>query len=112
MVVMRTESIQPDGSRSMTDDEICKKVLGEKSGYIKGCGFGPRPPPSSTSRSTYDAMSEKNKELEDKLDETQLTIEVQQEKIDAQSMVIKALEEKAKKFEEFMATMMNQQPSN
>ncbi|PRQ28334.1 hypothetical protein RchiOBHm_Chr5g0001961 [Rosa chinensis] len=74
MVKMRIETTLPDGTRTMNDDEICAKVLGIKSGYIKGSGFGLRPPPSSTSRSSIDEMSKKNKELEDKLEETQDTI--------------------------------------
>ncbi|XP_040373225.1 uncharacterized protein LOC112194293 isoform X1 [Rosa chinensis] len=112
MVKMRTETTLPDGTRTMNDDEICAKVLGVKSGYIKGCGFGPRPPPSSTSRSSLDEMSEKNKELEDKLEETQDTIKAQQEKIDTQNVLIQELQEQGKKFEQFMATFMNQQASS
>ncbi|XP_024190478.2 uncharacterized protein LOC112194476 [Rosa chinensis] len=112
MVKMRTETTLPDGTRTMNDDEICAKVLGVKSGYIKGCGFGPRPPPSSTSRSSLDEMSEKNKELEDILEETQDTIKAQQEKIDAQNVLIQELQKQGKKFEQFMATFMNQQASS
>lgn len=49
---------------------VQRYVLGVKSGYIKGGGFGPRPPPYSTSRSSIHEMSEKNKDLEDKFGET------------------------------------------
>ncbi|KAK9943422.1 hypothetical protein M0R45_009029 [Rubus argutus] len=108
MVKMRTETTLPDGTRTMTDDEICAKVLGVKSGYIKGCGFGPRPPPSRSSQSSINEMSEKNKELEDKLEETQHLIETQQEKIAAQNEMIQGLQEQAKKFEEFMANFHSQ----
>ncbi|KAL6202866.1 hypothetical protein ACLB2K_026570 [Fragaria x ananassa] len=40
MIKMRTETTEPDGTRTMTDDEICEKVLGVKSGYIKGWSSG------------------------------------------------------------------------
>jgi vacuolar-type H+-ATPase subunit I/STV1 len=112
MVKMRTETTLPDGTRTMTVDEIYAKVLGVKLGYIKGCGFGPRPPPSRSSQSSINEMSEKNKELEDKLEETQHLIETQQEKIAAQNEMIQGLQEQAKKFEEFMTNFLSQQSSN
>ncbi|XP_061999258.1 uncharacterized protein LOC133716580 [Rosa rugosa] len=112
MIKMRTETTQPDGTRTMTDDEICAKVLGVKSGYIKGCGFGPRPPPSRVSHSSINEMSEKNKELQEQLQETQHLVGTQQQKIDAQNEVIQRLEEQAKKFEEFMANFSRQHPSS
>ncbi|XP_040368236.1 uncharacterized protein LOC112181265 [Rosa chinensis] len=112
MIKMRTETTQPDGTQTMTDDEICAKVLGVKSGYIKGCGFGPRPPPSRVSHSSINEMSEKNKELQEQLQETQHLVGTQQQKIDAQNEVIQRLEEQAKKFEEFMANFSRQHPSS
>ncbi|XP_061990096.1 uncharacterized protein LOC133708641 [Rosa rugosa] len=112
MIKMRTETTQPDGTRTMTDDEICAKVLGVKSGYIKGCCFGPRPPPSRVSHSSINEMSEKNKVLQEQLQETQHLVGTQQQKIDAQNEVIQRLEEQAKKFEEFMANFSRQHPSS
>ncbi|KAL6189255.1 hypothetical protein ACLB2K_040644 [Fragaria x ananassa] len=111
MIKMRTETTEPDGTRTMIDDEICEKVLGVKSGYIKGCGFGPRPPPKRISHSSINEMSEKNKELQEQLQETQQLVGTQQQKIDAQNEVIQRLEEQAKKFEEFMANFNMQHPS-
>lgn len=111
MIKMRTETTEPNGTRIMTDDEICEKVLGVKSGYIKGCGFGPRPPPKRISHSLINEMSEKNKELQEQLQETQQLVGTQQQKIDAQNEVIQRLEEQAKKFEEFMAKFNMQHPS-
>ena len=67
MVFMRADTTEEDGTRIMTDEEICKRVLGEKSGYIKGCGFGPRPTPAKPSQSSLHQMNEKNKALEDKV---------------------------------------------
>ena len=32
-----------DGAIPMTEAEICEKVLGQISGYVKGLGFGPKP---------------------------------------------------------------------
>ncbi len=74
----------------MTDEEICKRVLGEKSGYIKGCGYGPKPTPAKLSHPSFQEIQEKNKALE--------------EKVQAQTDQIKALEEKTKEITEFMAT--------
>ncbi|XP_020260850.1 uncharacterized protein LOC109837148 [Asparagus officinalis] len=111
MIKMRADTTQPDGTRTMTDEEICAKVLKVKSGYIKGCGFGPRPPPLRFSRSSMSEMSEKNKELQEQLQETQQLVGTQQQKIDAQNEVIQRLEEQAKKFEEFMANFSRQHPS-
>ncbi|KAL6186204.1 hypothetical protein ACLB2K_042325 [Fragaria x ananassa] len=111
MIKMRTETTEPDGTRTMTDDEICEKVLGVKSGYIKGCGFGPRPAPKRISHSSINEMSEKNKELQEQLQKTQQLVGAQQQKIDAQNEVIQRLEEQAKKFEEFMANFNMQHPS-
>ena len=96
MVQMRSDTTLEDGTRSMTDDEICKQVLGEKSGYIKGCGFGPQPPPKYSSQASTEEMNERNQELQEKLDETQQIVQSQADEIIA-------LQDKAKRFEEFMA---------
>ncbi|XP_020252357.1 uncharacterized protein LOC109829729 [Asparagus officinalis] len=83
MIKMRADTTQPDGTRIMTDEKICAKVLKVKSDYIKGCGFDPRPPPLRFSRTSMSEMSEKNKELQEQLQETQQLVGTQQQKIDA-----------------------------
>lgn len=88
------ETTKEDGTRTMSEEEIVAHVLGTKSGYIKGCGFGPRPASTRTSQSTMHEMYEKNKDLEH-------TIQVQSEQIEA-------LKAQGKKFEEFMANYNNQ----
>ena len=95
MVLMRTETTEEDGTRTMPDEEIVKRVLGQKSGYIKGCGFGPRPTTAKPSQSALHEMNEKNKALE--------------EKVQAQTAEIKALQDTTKKIEEFMANFNRQQ---
>ena len=65
-MLLRAETTQEDGTRTMTDEEICRQVLGVKSGYIKGCGFGPRPTPIKHSQSSFHEMYEKTRALEDK----------------------------------------------
>ena len=67
----------------MPDEEIVKRVLGQKSGYIKCCGFGPRPAPAKPSQSALHEMNEKKKALE--------------EKVQAQTAEIKALQDTTKK---------------
>ena len=39
-----------DGAIPMTEAEICEKVLGKRSEYVKGLGFGPKPISFSKSR--------------------------------------------------------------
>ena len=56
----------------MTETDICEKVLGQKFGYVKGLGFGPKP--VSFSKSICLA-SEHEVELGNKLIETQLLVE-------------------------------------
>ena len=60
----------------MTEAEICDKVLEQRSGYVKGLGFGPKPVSFSKSRCL---SSEHEVELENKLIETQLLVETQQQ---------------------------------
>ena len=35
-----------EGGQALSDADICVQVLGSRSGYIKGLGHGPKPPPS------------------------------------------------------------------
>ena len=65
-----------DGAIPMTEAEICEKVLGQRSGYVKGLGFGPKPVSFSKSRCL---SSEHEVELGNKLIETQLLMETQQQ---------------------------------
>ena len=65
-----------EGAVAMTEAEICEKVLGQKSGYVKGLGFGPKPISFSKSKPS---SSEREIELEHRLIETQLLVETQQQ---------------------------------
>ena len=53
---------------TLTEVEICVQVPGSRSGYVKGLGHGPRPPPSS-SRSRH-AKSHREIKLENELKAT------------------------------------------
>ncbi|KAF3649403.1 hypothetical protein FXO38_17675 [Capsicum annuum] len=55
------KALYTSGESSMTIDEIVDVVLGTKSGYIKGLGYGPKP---NTTRETQRIMAE----LEDSLE--------------------------------------------
>ena len=68
-----------EGAVAMTEAEICERVLGQKSGYVKGFGFGPKPISFSKSRPS---SSKREIELEHRLVETQLFVETQQDRID------------------------------
>ena len=91
---MRSEATNEDGTCSITAEKIVEKVLGTKSGYIKGSGFGPQPTTTRFSKSAIHEVYQKNQELEDT--------------IQAQSQEIKALNERSAKFEEFMAKFKDQ----
>ncbi|KAH0720493.1 hypothetical protein KY284_005523 [Solanum tuberosum] len=54
------KDLYTSGESSMTIDEIMDTILGTKSGYIKGLGYGPKP---NTTRSTQ----RRTAELEDSL---------------------------------------------
>ena len=70
-----------EGAVAMTEAEICERVLGQKSGYVKGLGFGPKPISFSKSRPS---SSEREIELEHRLVETQLLVETQQQQLETQ----------------------------
>ncbi|KAL6314234.1 hypothetical protein AAG906_012589 [Vitis piasezkii] len=64
-----------EGAVAMTEAEICEKVLGQKSGYVKGLGFGPKPISFSKSRPSSSSVK-----LSWSIDfETQLLVETQQQ---------------------------------
>ena len=37
-----------EGGQALTEAEICVQVLGSRSGYVKGLGHVPQPPPFSS----------------------------------------------------------------
>ena len=57
-----------DGAIPMIKAEICEKYLGQRSGYVKGLGFGPKPISFSKSRCL---SSEHEVELGNKLIESE-----------------------------------------
>ena len=65
-----------EGGQALTNADICVRVLGSRSGYIKGLGHGPRPPPSS-SRSGH-AKSQREIELENEIKATRELIQSQE----------------------------------
>ena len=84
----------------MTEAEICERVLGQKSGYVKGLGFGPKPISFSKSRPS---SSEREIELEHRLVETQLLVETQQDRIDQlEALVQKQNQQHHQQFEEIL----------
>ena len=78
-----------DGAFPMTEAKMCEKVLGQRSGYVKGLGFGPKPVSFSKSRCL---SYEREIELENKLVETQLLVETQQQQLKTQQDRIDELE--------------------
>ena len=78
-----------EGGQALTEAEICVQVLGSRSGYVKGLGHGPRPPPSS-SRSRH-AKSHREIELENELKATRELIQSQETLIQHQQSQIDQL---------------------
>ena len=70
-----------DGAIPLTKAEICEKVLGQRSRYVKGLGFGPKPVSFCKTRCL---SSEGEVELGNKLVETQLPVETQQQQLKTQ----------------------------
>ena len=64
-----------EGAMTMTKAEICENVLGHRSGYVKGLGFSPKTASAFKSGQT---SSQREVELENRLSETQVLVEVQQ----------------------------------
>ncbi|KAJ9697313.1 hypothetical protein PVL29_009213 [Vitis rotundifolia] len=78
-----------EGVVAVTEAEICEKKLGQKLGYVKGLGFGPKPISFSRSRPS---SSECEIELKHRLAETQLLVETQQQQLETQQDGIDQLE--------------------
>lgn len=76
---------------SMTVDEICNKVLGVCSGYIRGLGHGPKPHQASSSKFKVNQLEEQLKES--RLENHQLKDDVHElrERLDQQGRLIEML---------------------
>lgn len=99
-----------EGAVAMTEAEICERVLGQKSGYVKGLGFGPKPISFSKSRPS---SSEHEIELEHRLVETQLLVETQQDRIDQlEALVQKQNQQHHQQFEEILRHLRSSQGSS
>ncbi|KAA0053998.1 CACTA en-spm transposon protein [Cucumis melo var. makuwa] len=74
--------LPPEDSRLLSGDEICDLVLGRRPGYLKGFGWGPKPKvcktmSASSSTTSCPQSTEKEIELQAKLNEALEQIEVQ-----------------------------------
>ena len=106
-----------DGAFPMTKAEICEKVLGQRSGYVKGLGFSLKPVSFSKSRCL---SSECEIELENKLVKTQLLVETQPQQLKTQQDRIDELEASVRnqnhhqqqQFEEIMRHLQSSQRSS
>ena len=106
-----------DGAIPMTETEICEKVFGQRSGYVKGLDFGPKPVSFSQSRCL---SSEHEVELGNKFIKTQLLVETQQQQLKPQQDQIDELEalvrnqnqQQQQQFEEIMCHLQSSQRSS
>ena len=57
------EELKNTPGNEMTEAQICRKVLGKKSRYIKGRGFGPLPEEAFTSRHSQQHTRAETREL-------------------------------------------------
>ncbi|KAA0050387.1 zinc finger protein ZPR1-like protein [Cucumis melo var. makuwa] len=81
MLKLQSQPTQ-EGSQPLSEDEICDQILGRRPGYSKGLGWGPklkaRRTTSASSSSTSCSLStQKDIELQAKLNEALEQIEVQ-----------------------------------
>ncbi|KAA0046746.1 uncharacterized protein E6C27_scaffold216G00280 [Cucumis melo var. makuwa] len=71
------------GSHPLSEDEICDQVLGRRSGYSKGLGWGPKPKArkttsaSSSTTSCSQSATEREIQIQDKLDQALERIKLQ-----------------------------------
>ena len=100
-----------EGAVAMTEAEICERVLGQKSGYVKGLGFGPKPISFSKSRPS---SSGREIEFEHRLVETQQQqLETQQDRIDQlEALVQKQNQQHHQQFEEILRHLRSSQGSS
>ena len=87
----------------MTQEEMAVKVLGKRSGYLKGYGHGPKPP---SSKRSYTAPRENEEEVEVLKDQISMLTEKgqkQDEKIAEYDEKIAEYDEKIAKYDDKMA---------
>uniref|UniRef100_A0A9I9EB82 CACTA en-spm transposon protein n=1 Tax=Cucumis melo TaxID=3656 RepID=A0A9I9EB82_CUCME len=93
----------PKGSQPLFEDEICDQVLGRRSGYLRGLGWGPKPKArrttSASSSSTSCSQSiQKEIELQTKLNEALERIEVQDRNHQALASQVEQIQKLIKEF--------------
>ncbi|TYK07995.1 zinc finger protein ZPR1-like protein [Cucumis melo var. makuwa] len=87
---------------SHSEDEICDQVLGRRSGYSKGLGWGPKPKArrttsASSSSTSCSQSTEKEIELQAKLNEALERIEVQDRNHQALTSQVETMKKMIKK---------------
>lgn len=75
----------PNSEEPLSVDEIVDKVLGKRSGYVKGLGYGPIPAPKEATQS-------KNVQLEEKLKNTEEELENVNNKLETMETHYKTME--------------------
>ena len=76
---------------SMTVDEICDKVLGVRSRYIKGLGHGPKPQQASSSKFKLNQHEEQLKESRLENDKLKENVDKLRDRLDQQGHLIEML---------------------
>ncbi|XP_059307640.1 uncharacterized protein LOC132059130 isoform X3 [Lycium ferocissimum] len=108
------------GEPSMTIDQIMDTILGKKSGYIKGLGYGPKP---DTTRATQRRTAEledslrKTKEeaataqhdLQKRLNAAEIVVETQQSKIETQQSQIETQQDQIQALNSQLVTLAARQ---
>ncbi|KAM7481435.1 hypothetical protein LguiB_006018 [Lonicera macranthoides] len=84
---------------NMTDDEAADRVLGTRSDYIKGLGYGPKPNTSASS-------NRRNVELEEALKETRKENEFLKEQAKTQNETIQNILAKQVEYDKFFKSIM------
>ncbi|KAL5736204.1 hypothetical protein ACOSQ2_030992 [Xanthoceras sorbifolium] len=89
MIIILEEQEKVPEEERVSQREICDQVLGKRSGYVKGLGFGPKPVPIHLTQT----IEETNK-MQHLIKTQQAQLAAQEEKLEAQEKVLQEQEEK------------------
>ncbi|KAJ0041108.1 hypothetical protein Pint_26732 [Pistacia integerrima] len=98
MIELKEKSSSDD--KPLTADEICDQVLGTRSGYIKGLGYGLKPKKKAGPSLQIKRLADAFKESEDRFRESEEINLKYQEKVDELTL---RLERQEKMFEMWLA---------
>ena len=104
MIRMRDEPAVDDIGVPLSDAQICEHVLGKRSGYIKGLGYGPKP--TSKSSSVDLASQRESGQLREELQGTREQLDNTLKLVETQQIEIDLLKENQRRVEELLKSVV------